>query len=813
MFAVTALVIGFVFVAADALYAANFKPLPGADPLPAEVLNEISYAWTDADRSEPPRTKYLRNDGTPKYANRLLLEKAPYLRQHAHNPVNWFPWGDEAFDAARLRNLPVLLSIGYSSCHWCHVMEEESYDNESVARLINQNYIPIKVDRESNPEVDEIYILAVQLMGGNPGWPLHVFLTPERDPFLGMTYIPQDDFTFLLQRVSLVWNEDRGSIESTAVQVTQNLKSFIEVSSTSVDIGEEEIERVVAEMVEEDRARDEFDEPVARFPSESELILLLETALRSQHSDSLALAEKRLTEMAFGGIRDHVGGGFHRYTVDSEWLIPHFEKMLYNQAQLAMAYFSAYEINGKPLYLRVGHQILDYVLREMTDENGVFYSATDADSEGEEGVFFVWTLDEIREAVGEQSDFVIRHYGATDTGNFEGVNVLHVPKSPHEMASSLEMNIEDYLSKLESAVEDMRAYRDKREKPFLDRKIITAWNALMISSFAEAYRITDEFSYLSTATRAAHQIWNHHRDESGELYRIKMDEFLAQRGRLRDYAYYLQALVTLYDLTGHKLWLNRSEQLAAELLNQFWDIRRGGLYSTASAGSSDLIVRPKDRFDDALPSGNSVAAKALSQLYHRTGNEVYASRAKQIFQALGRDLKALPSAWPYALTAIQEYQTRSVGVTEHAAFGHAEVSFSYTSDIGSKANALVEIELDDGWHVQSNKPLLKNLIGTAVRNVNPDWTLTNVVYPPPEKLTVSFQSDPILVWSGTIPIQVNLEQTDQDAGEFGPVIEVRLQACDDKLCLLPETVKLEVPITAIKDSKTPSLRLSGYFGR
>ena len=779
------------------VHASGFHPLPGAGELSPEIISEIDNAWSQVELGEI-RSQHLQADGTPKYANRLLLEKSPYLRQHAHNPVNWFPWGDSAFAEAKRRDVPVLLSIGYSSCHWCHVIEEESYDDEQVAGFINQNFVGIKVDRESNPEVDELHMLAIQVMGRSGGWPLHMFLTPQREPFLGMTYEPKDAFVQILQRVHDVWTSNQEVIRSAASEITRNLQDYVDTSATRVNIGRAEIESVVVQLIEEENSLDEFALPTPRFPSEVELFLLLDAAMRYQHTDALALAEKRLVDMAFGGIRDHIGGGFHRYTVDSEWLVPHFEKMLYNQAQITRAFLYAYELTGKPLYRRVAIQTLEYVLRDMTDNNGVFFSATDADSEGEEGKFFVWTLEEIGEAAGEDGQFVIDHYGATDAGNFDGVNILFVPVSPEDRALAMKTEVKAYLQRLGRATERMRVFREQREHPFLDRKIISAWNALMITTLSEASRITGDTRYRHAAVRAAHEIWNNHRRDNGNLYRIKIDGQLTEPGKLRDYAYFLQALISLYDQTGERIWLDRSEQLATNLLKLFWDVRRGGLYSTAVDDTAGLIVRPKDRFDDALPSGNSVAAKSLSQLYHRTGKKVFATRAKQIFQAFGNDLNSAPSSWVYALTALQELQHSAVGMFDYSASGHAKVSLSLSSVSDTSISATVEIDLDDGWHVQSDSPAAENLIGTKVSNSDDDWTLTNAAYPPPELLSTAFQSEPITVWSDNVQIRVNLEQNDPGKSEFGPVIEVRMQACDDKLCLLPETVRLEIPIGAIK---------------
>ena len=775
----------------------DFEALPGADEIPSSVRGEIQEVWSQMGPDHDIRSKHRQPDGSPVFANRLLLETSPYLVQHAHNPVNWFPWGDEAFAEARRRDVPVLLSVGYSSCHWCHVIEEESYDDLDMAQLINRNFVAVKVDREANPEVDEIHLLALQIMGGSGGWPLHVFLTPDRNPFLGMTYLPPDEFELILNRVQEVWEQDRATINNVAQEVARALQGYFIGSVAPVDIGRKQIEQVIEIFLEEEALRDEFSAQSARFPSESEILLFLNTALRYQHSDALRLAETRLTEMALGGIRDHVGGGFHRYTVDSEWMIPHFEKMLYNQAQLARIYLYAYDLTGEPLYERVARQILRYVLRDMTNSDGVFYSAMDADSEGEEGTFYLWTLEEITQAAGEYADFLIAHYGATQDGNFEGVNILHVPTRPEQRASLAGQTVDDYLGTLAVAVERLRTYRENRVKPFLDRKIITAWNALMITALTDAARITGDKSYLGAAERAARHIWDRHLSGDG-LSRIEFEGKLSGLGKLRDYAYFLQALLDLYDETGDDLWLERGEKIASMLLNRFWDIRQGGFYSTSVQDTAGLIVRPKDMFDRALPSGNSVAAQSLARLYRRTGNQTYSSRAQQVFQAIGLDLTRNPTSWTYALNGLEEHNNGSVGTSDYAASGQARVSVSIPSASGSKAAAVIEIDLADGWHIQSDRPLSENLIRTEVNVVGDDWRLGDVVYPPAESFSATFQSEPISVFSGKVQIFAELIRN-QDAGfEFGPVISVRLQACDDKLCLLPETLELEIPMGAFK---------------
>ncbi len=765
--------------------------------MPMEIRQAIDQVWKSRGTDHEIRTKHLQEDGTPHYANRLILELSPYLNQHAHNPVNWHAWDKEAFELARQLDRPVLISIGYSSCHWCHVMEEENYDNLKIAKLLNEHYIAIKVDREINPDVDELYLLAVQIMGGNGGWPLHMFVTPEGKPFLGLVYVPPEDFEVLLNEVHLVWKNDKAELEKIANQVTEAVQSFGATSSQDIEIGKLQIDHFVTELFLEDQALDEFSPPSSKFPLESELFLLLDVAIRDNNETALQLAENRLTAMAMGGIRDHVGGGFHRYSVDNEWLVPHFEKMLYNQAHLARAYLKAFAQTGKKLYRRVAEQTLEYVLRDMRGEQGLFWSATDADSEGREGTFFLWTVDEIVESVGTDAEIVLNHYGVTEAGNFEGSNILFLSELPEDRASAAEIDVESYLDKLSVGVEKLRASRDLRPKPYLDDKVITAWNAMMITTLAQAGSILEESRYLNAAITAAERLWMHAWDPNEKhLFRILRDDRQSESGKLRDYAYLSQSMLTLYDETGDDLWLKRGQSVVDSMVEKFWDRQKGGFFSVTEKDAADLIARHKDRFDESLPSGNSVAVSSLSNLYRRTGQHIYARLADQLFQTFAAEIVQIPTSYGYALKALQDHRAGSIGPLEFAGSGSVRATVRAVGRSDNQIQTIVEVALADDWHVQSNQPLVDNLIATQVSSVSEDWQLENVTYPPADEAYLSFQTDPLSAWSGTVQIPVEFKALGEPDSALQ--LNLQLQACNDELCLLPENVQLELPLGLVR---------------
>ncbi|MBX6341813.1 MAG: thioredoxin domain-containing protein, partial [Thermomicrobiaceae bacterium] len=530
--------------------------------------------------------------------NRLIHETSPYLLQHAHNPVDWYPWGEEALRAAREQDKPILLSIGYSACHWCHVMERESFESEAIARIMNERFINIKVDREERPDLDSIYMVAVQMMTGQGGWPLTVFLTPDLQPFYGGTYFPPEDrlgmpgFPRVLLAASEAYRTRRQEVEQSAREVSQHLQAHFAATAPPSALSEATLDEAARNLARQfDRVNGGFG-GAPKFPAPMALEFLLRTWRRAGVPRALEMVELTLTKMARGGIYDQVGGGFHRYAVDAVWLVPHFEKMLYDNALLARVYALAYQATGGSLYRRVAEETCDYVLREMTSPEGAFYSTQDADSEGEEGKFYVWTPEEIDAALPpREAEIAKRYFGVTEAGNFEGKTVLSVPEPPERVAADLAMSPDA----LEAAVREIRdrlyAARAGRVWPGRDEKVLAAWNGLMLRALAEVGAALDRPDYVDAAARCA-RFLRDHLDRGGTLSRVFKDGRAHVDGYLEDYAALADGLVSLYEATFEPAWLDWARDLLARAVDRFADPQGGGFFDTP-AMAGDLITRPK----------------------------------------------------------------------------------------------------------------------------------------------------------------------------------------------------------------------------
>lgn len=594
-----------------------------------------------------------------KKPNRLLAETSPYLAQHAYNPVDWYPWGDEALRKARELDRPIFLSIGYSSCHWCHVMERESFENEDIAKLMNEHFINIKVDREERPDLDSIYMTAVQLLTSSGGWPMSVFLTPELKPFWGGTYFPPDDrfgrpgFAHILTQIANLYRTGRDKIEETAAKLTEAL-SERDTSTISTDLPGRDVMESAVEYAERS-----FDSewggfgPAPKFPRSVEISKLLRYYQRTKKANVLEMCEATLESMAHGGMYDQIGGGFHRYSTDKKWLVPHFEKMLYDNALLARTYLEAFQVTGKDFYSRIAREVLDYVLREMTSPEGGFYSATDADSEGEEGVFFVWTPEQVEEVLGEaDARTFCEYYSITTGGNFEGgTSIPHVSKPVEEVAGSLNLSCEKLEEVLERGRRKLYEARESRVKPFRDEKVLASWNGLMISAFARGYQILEDPRYLEAADRAAAFIVEN-LYFSDRLHRTYKDGRCQFPGYLDDHAYLGEAFLDLYETTFKPEHLQFARELTDTLLEQFWDAGGGGFFFTALHHKS-LITRKKDPFDNATPSGNGVAALSLLRLERLTGVDSYRARAVELFKGVKPLVEKAPMAFSYTILALE----------------------------------------------------------------------------------------------------------------------------------------------------------------
>jgi uncharacterized protein YyaL (SSP411 family) len=592
-------------------------------------------------------------------ANRLGQETSPYLLQHAHNPVDWYPWGDEAFERAKAENKPVLLSIGYSSCHWCHVMERESFEDPAIAALMNEHFVSIKVDREERPDVDDVYMKAVQLLIGRGGWPLTAFLSPDRKPFHGGTYFPPTDrhglpgFPRVLLAVAKAYRERPEEIARATSRLVAGVES-LEAPPSAVDSLDPELPaRAAAALLRHVDGVHGGLGGAPKFPHTQAFQLLLRQHVKTGRSDYLDAVRLTCERMASGGMYDQIGGGFHRYSVDERWLVPHFEKMLYDNAQLSRLYLEAHQVTGDPALARVVTQTLDYVLREMRDPGGSFYSATDADSEGEEGKYFVWTLDEVRAVVGaDDADLVCRYWDITEEGNFEGRSIAHVTVSVGQLAKTFGRSPEQAAAAIDAARRRLYEARQKRVPPLRDEKIITAWNALMISGLAEAGRVLGQSTYVDAAAAAAEFVWSRLRRD-GRLLHVWAQGVGKQSAFLDDHAFLMAALVDLYEATGDRLHLDRAVELTTDLETHFRD-ERGGYFFTPDDGEA-LITRSKAGTDGALPSGNAVAALVHQRLHALTGDDHHRERAEEILRLYHAAAAEQPFAYATYLEALELY--------------------------------------------------------------------------------------------------------------------------------------------------------------
>jgi uncharacterized protein YyaL (SSP411 family) len=613
----------------------------------------------------------------PRHTNQLIHETSPYLLQHAHNPVDWHPWGAEALAKSKAENKPILLSIGYSACHWCHVMEHESFENEAIAKVMNDHFVNIKVDREERPDLDTIYMNAVQLMGQRGGWPLTVFLTPEGVPFYGGTYFPPVDrygmpgFPRLLLALVDAYENKRAEIEESASSLLNELQRLGEVSASPDALQPELLDQAAAQIM---RAFDPVNGGFGRapkFPPSMTLSFLLRQHRRTQNSALLAAVELTLGKMAHGGMYDQLGGGFHRYSVDEKWLVPHFEKMLYDNALLARLYLDTYLVTGNEFYKQVVTETLDYVRREMTDANGGFYSTQDADSEGEEGRFFVWSPAEITALLGEEDARLFnRYFDVTAGGNFEGHNILHVDDDAETVATLLKVTPEQLQQALTRGKQILFEVRERRIKPGRDEKMLTAWNGLMLRSFAEAAQVLSRGDYLEVATRNAEFVLSTLKRD-GRLLRTHKDGESKLNAYQEDYAYLIDGLLALYEASFDPRWFVEARALADTMIEQFWDAEQGGFYFT-SFDHEALISRTKDFFDNATPSGNAVAAQVLLRLALFTGEARYREIAEQVLRIAQRDVQRMPNGFGHMLCALdlhlsEPYEIAVIGSWEDAA--------------------------------------------------------------------------------------------------------------------------------------------------
>jgi uncharacterized protein YyaL (SSP411 family) len=594
------------------------------------------------------------------HTNHLIHETSPYLLQHAHNPVDWYPWGEEAFEKAKRENKPILLSIGYSACHWCHVMEKESFENEEIAALMNEYFVNIKADREERPDLDEIYMNAVQMLTGRGGWPMTVFLTPEGKPFYGGTYFPPEDrygvlgFPKILKAVAQAYREKPQDVEKNVEQILGALNRLSNLQESQQPFPGDLIGRSAEQLSQACDAEYGGLGKAPKFPNTGVFELFLRHYRNSKDQHFLEMVTHTLTKMAEGGIYDHLGGGFHRYSVDEKWLVPHFEKMLYDNAQLTRFYAQVFCITQEPLFKRIVEETVDYLLREMLEPEGGFYSTQDADSEWEEGKFFVWTEEEIMWVLGEEiGEIFCRIYDVSEFGNFEGKNILHPILTLEQAAKFFKKDAKEIQTLIADAKAKLFKEREKRVKPFRDEKILASWNGLMLSGLAEAIKVSPEPRYLEAAKKTVNFIFTQMAQKDILLHTYK-DGQAKLHGYLDDYAFLAVGLLDLYEVTQERLLLEQAVNLTDSMIREFWDDVEGAFFYTGKS-HEQLISRTKPAFDSSIPSGNSMATLLLLRLYHYIGKEDYLKRAEKVLRLHYDAMERQPFGFAHMLSALDFY--------------------------------------------------------------------------------------------------------------------------------------------------------------
>ncbi len=738
-----------------------------------------------------PRTRHLFPDGSPRFTNRLILEDSPYLLQHAHNPVDWYPWGPEAFEKAKQENKPIFLSIGYSTCHWCHVMEEECFEDLEIAKYLNDHFVSIKVDREQRPDIDTIYMTALLLLNRSGGWPMSSFLTPEGKTFYAGTYFPPQHFLRLLQQINNVWKNNRGQILQQADEVAKTLKEVLASESSAQKITKNTFKKCLEIL------RNIHDEKFGgfggapKFPSESNYLFLADLYFRNGCAECLEILKKDLDAIGRSGLHDQVGGGFHRYSTDARWLVPHFEKMLYNQANMARAYLKGWSITRNPYFAWIAKRTLEHVLRDMRSPEGAFYSATDADSEGKEGRYFLWTLDQITEALpSNYAKFAKDVYGITPIGNFEGANILHIESPLSFYARNTQSTLENLLKQLDKINLQLLNIRRSRIPPLRDEKIITAWNGMMITALAEGYEYFQQETFKSAALKAAEYLWKQNFDPETGLERVIFEGRSSMPAVLKDYACLAEAFVHLFDITRHHKWLRRAEKLAEEMISRFWDQQAGGFFMTEAVGyDTPVITRPKEAGDGATPSGNSIAVNLMAMLAARTGSPHYMRTAKETLEAFAQEINQRPASYPYMLIGAAKALYGEAGPKQYGARGKVMVR----ADWASEDTIEVTIFLEKGFHINSCDPSEESLIPTSltISTASKGWCLERTIYPKPINIEPGDAPTELLVYTGNTSIVAKVKAA-ETVPLRGPVLNLSLQVCSCRECLSPEVLTLSL---------------------
>ena len=747
------------------------------------------------------RTEHLGADGTANFINRLILEDSPYLLQHAHNPVNWFAWGSEAFEVARVEGKPIFLSIGYSTCHWCHVMEVESFDNVEVAKVLNKDFISIKMDREQYPDIDEIYMMGVQLMSGQGGWPMSNFLMPDGKPFFAATYFPAPSFVKLLQQIVAAWRDKYQELETSANSVNEAINRILSDRKNAVAL-EKSLSDTVAQALfqREDRSLGGLA-GAPKFPQEPLLLFMLDRARRDRNTESLGFVSRALEGMGRGGIYDQVAGGFHRYSVDEHWLAPHFEKMLYNQSQLALVYLEAFQVTGNAFFRRICEQTLDYVTRDMQIPVGGFYSATDADSEGAEGIFFLWTIDELEAVLNPQEvEVAVSVYGVTRQGNFEGSNILNLSKSLAEHEQEYGAG---FTATLDAIREKLYQARALRLHPLRDDKLIVAWSGAMITTLARAGFYFNNQQWLDSAEKAASFIYQQNVDSEGRLLRIYLNAASSIDGLLEDYANFIEALIALYDITAKPDYLAWAERLTDRMLEEFWDREHGGIFLSPQKQVGPQSIRSRNAGDGATLSPVSTALQCLVLLHGRNAlltreNAAlfYREKVDALIASLSAHINEHAMNHTSLLRAIGDYEDGALDAIQYAGLGLAKITVSRVRrETESELTIFVNVSIAQGWHVTAPESLQESVsknyrpieLKLAERETCFDLNLVDY----PDAAEDLPNSDGIKIYHDEFELVARLNSLAVPEDELSSccALELVLQLCNAENCLLPETLQ------------------------
>ena len=782
------------------------------------------------------------------YTNQLIHETSPYLLQHAHNPVNWYSWGKDALQKAKEQDKPIFLSVGYSTCYWCHVMERESFEREDVAKILNEHFIAIKVDREERPEIDEQYMLATQLVtGGAGGWPNSVWLTPDGRPWMAGTYFPREQFKQVLTQLAEIWKTRRPDVEQQADQLAQAIQrigSGQNVQSAK-PVNQQLVDQAIGALRQSFDARRGGFGGAPKFPPHGSLRLLIHEYRRTKDPAIRNMLTRTLDAMAMGGMHDHVGGGFHRYSTDERWFLPHFEKMLYDNAQLIRAYTDGYLLTGDERYQNVVQDIFSWVRREMTGPDGAFYSAIDSGEVGEEGEFYLWEYDEVLDVLKERDGKLFAElYGLKKGGNFHeeatgkrpGTNVLSLPTSIDRVAKDKRLDAAMLRSDLEVMRATLLTVRNKRVPPHKDDKILTSWNALMIAALAYAGRQLNEPRYTQAAAKAAEFILAT-MTRDGQLLRTYRAGQAKLSGYLDDYAYFAEALVELHEATGEQRWLDWARRLADTMLDEFEDERDGGFFFT-TASHEDMLLRSKSlRGGGNVPSSNGVAAQVLLRLGRITGKPQYTQAADRTLKSLsgmmwqsprGADSLILataislePSGSDKVVSATASPATQSApaaasppDVREVEAPVTVEGFISHlTVAPGQRFHVAVALDIEEGWHLYADNPGIEFLVPSTVSlRYNDLVTAGEIVAPEPHRMKDPILKQMLNTYTGRIWYLVPLTVSkDAAAGAITLELDVRTQPCDDSRCLLPRTNTLRLPVLIDPDAGAGDLRHETIF--